>query len=320
MSVEVLAPGLLTSVQDLGRHGQRAAGVGSAGAVDPFSLRVANLLVGNPASAAGLEITLSGPTLRLRKAARIALCGADIEASVDGHALPGWRPVDLPAGSSLQLGPCRRGCRSYLAIAGGIATPPVMGSRATDLRAGFGGLDGRALRAGDRLPVGGYAPPRTRDIRIAPWWINPVPDLDFDPNLPLRVLPGSDATAPPDALYALPWQVTAASDRQGCRINGRPLALAEPGERVSAPVAPGTIQLPPKGQPIVLMAEAQTIGGYPRIGHVITADLPRLAQRRPGELVVFAPTDETEALTALADQHHRLARMALAIAAKRNPG
>ena len=141
--LDVLAGGLQTTVQDRGRVGLRHLGVGSAGALDGYSLRVANLLVGNDADAAVLEITLQGPRLRLREAARIAITGADIEARVDDVVLPGWRPIDLPAGTELALGPCRRGARAYLAFAGGVQVAPVLGSASTDLRAGFGGLEGR---------------------------------------------------------------------------------------------------------------------------------------------------------------------------------
>lgn len=312
MSIEVISPGLLTTVQDAGRIGQRHVGVGSAGAADAFSLAVANLLVGNPMDAAALEITLAGPTLRFARATRIALCGGMFEASIDGLPYPGQRAARLPAGATLSIGPCRQGCRAYLAVAGGIDVPRLMGSRSTDLRAGFGGHAGRALRRGDHLPVVGGAAHRG-PMQIDPRWMNLLPDLDPDPMRPLRVLPGRDACAPPNALFTQPWTVTAASNRQGCRLSGRPLVLSDPGERVSEPVTPGTIQLPPDGQPIVLMAEAQTVGGYPRIGHVIDADLPRLAQRRPGDRMVFAPIDEAGAEAAAAAQAHRLARMAIAI-------
>jgi len=306
--VEVLAPGLQTTVQDLGRVGYRHLGVGTAGALDGYSSRVANLLVGNAEASAVLEITLQGPRLRLHRAARIALTGADIDAHVDGVAIPGWRPVDLPANSELVLGPCRRGARAYLAVAGGLDVEAILGSASTDLRAGFG----RALVAGDRLGAASIAD--IDAIAIARWWIDPEPELDLRHAQAIRVLPGHDATAPVDALFAQPWRVAAQSNRQGLRLQGDALQLEHPGDRLSEPVAPGTIQLPPDGQPIVLLAEAQTVGGYPRIGHVIGADLPRLAQRRPGDSVQFVPVDAAAAHAAACAQRHRLTRIGLAIA------
>jgi KipI family sensor histidine kinase inhibitor len=305
--IEVIAPGLLTTVQDLGRFGHRHLGVGTAGALDAYSLRVANLLVGNDDDCAALESTLQGPRLRLRNAARIAITGADIDAHVDGVAIPGWRPVDVPAGSELVLGPCRRGARAYLAVAGGLDAERLLGSRSTDLRAGLG----RALVAGDVIATHGEVPADA--LSIARWWIDPHPDLDFAHPQPIRVLPGHDAPAPGDALFAQAWRVTAQSNRQGLRLQGDAMTLADPGERISEPVAPGTIQLPLDGQPIVLLAEAQTVGGYPRIGHVITADLPRLAQRRPGESVTFVAVDADEAHAAACAQRHRLTRIGMAI-------
>ena len=317
MSVQVLAPGLLTTVQDLGRTGWRHLGVGSAGALDAHAHALANLLAGNPPDAASLEITLAGPTLRFAQAARVALCGAEIDARCDGIVLPGARPWVLPAGATLALGACRRGARAYLAIGGGLDVPAVLGSRSTDLRGGFGGLGGRALREGDVLPLAVAA----QDVdapRVAPWWIDARPEAGADGAI--RVLAGADATQPGDALFRQAWRVAAASDRQGLRLEGdAPLQLADAGERVSAPVAPGTIQLPPDGRPIVLLADAQTHGGYPRIGHVIRADWPRLAQLRPGEAVRFAPVAPAQAQAAWRRQRHVLARLAWRIAAAPPP-
>lgn len=325
MSLELLAPGLLTTVQDAGRPGWRHAGVGVAGALDGWSLMVANLLVGNAMGAPALEITLAGPALHLHRATTVALCGAAIAAEADGVSLPGWRPVTLPAGATLRLGGCRDGARALLAVAGGIAVDAVLGSASTDLRGGFGGLGGRALRRGDVLAVGEATTPGhchcpgvgTDRVAIAHWWVDPAPDLDLGRDAVLHVLPGRDATAPADALCAQPWRVSAASDRQGLRLEGAALALADPGERASEPVAPGTVQLPPGGAPIVLLGDAQTHGGYPRIGHVIRTDRPRLAQLRPGDAVHFVACDVATAQALAEAQRHRLARMAIAIDAQR---
>jgi biotin-dependent carboxylase-like uncharacterized protein len=317
--IEVLAAGLLTTVQDAGRTGWRACGVGVGGAADIHSFALANRLVGNAEDVAALEITLTGPTIRLQRAATIALTGASIDAQADGIALPGWRPIALPAGCKLMLGACRRGARAYLAFDGGIDGVRVLGSRSTDLRGRFGGHEGRALRQCDVLrlapsltaPVGIDAP------RIASWWIDAEPDLDFSESVSVRVLPGSDATMPVDALLSQEFVVDAASDRQGLRLRGAALQVAEQRERISEPVVPGAVQLPPSGQPMVLLADAQTVGGYPRIGHVIAADLPRLAQRRAGQKLHFVAVDPVQAQRLNADQRARRARIALAIAARR---
>lgn len=326
MSVRVLAPGLLTTLQDSGRHGWRHLGVGSAGALDGFSHALANRLVGNASDALVMEISLRGPRLHFDRAARIALCGADINAEVDGISLPGWRPLTLPAGSTLELGVCRRGARVCLAVAGGFVVPRVLGSASTDLRGGFGGMRGRALAAGDVLPVAmlpASAAPTSdppdgaaQALKIAAWWIDPTPDLDFDQPAIIRVLPGRDALDPADALFEQAWTTGAASNRQGLRLEGAALSLQQPRESVSEPVAPGTIQLPSDGGPIVLLADAQTHGGYPRIGHAIGADRPRLAQLRPGDVVRFQPCTPRQARRLACEQRQRLARISLAISAR----
>lgn len=318
MRIEVRRGGLLTTLQDPGRPGHAALGLGAAGVADAYSSRVANLLVGNPVQAALLEVTLAGPVLHFEKAARLALCGADIQATVAGRPVPGWRPVELPAGSTLELGRCMRGARAYVAVAGGLQVPIVLDSAATDLRGHLGGFRGRALASGDVLESG--PPPRDlpprREPWEAPWWINPAPDIDFHASTVVGVMPGADASAPRDVLSCHAWQVEAGSDRQGLRLKGPHVALATPADRPSEPVLPGTIQCPPDGQPIVLLADAQTVGGYARIGHVAQADLPRLAQLRPGEMVCFHGIDADEAVALYRAQQARLARIELAIHAR----
>jgi len=317
MSIEVFAPGLLTTVQDRGRTGWRHLGVGCAGSLDEHAHVLANLLVGNPPDVATLEITLSGPRIRFERAARIALCGGDIDARCDGTTLPSARPILLPAGATLVLGACRRGARAYLAVGGGIDAPIVLGSRSTDLRGGFGGIEGRAVHAGDRIPLGDCHVVDVDAPRIASWWIDDVHDAPSGGAI--RVLPGGDDTNPPDGLFARTWRVASASDRQGLRLDGDVLQPADARERVSSPVAPGTIQLPSDGQPIVLLADAQTHGGYPRVGHVIRVDLPRLAQLRPGDALRFAPCTSTQAQAAWRSHRHSVARLALMIEQRLRP-
>jgi len=312
MNIHMLAPGLLSSIQDAGRHGFRHLGVGSAGAMDAYSHAIANLLVDNSVSAPVLEVTMAGPRLRIERATRIALCGADIVARCDGRDLPGWRTIDLPAGRELTIGHCRRGARAYLAVAGGFTMSPLLGSSSTDLRGGFGGFAGRALLSGDVLSM----EDSTIDadaIRVASWWIDPAPDLDFGSPAIIRMLPGRDATSPPDAVFAREWRVAVASNRQGLRLEGDAVQPANACERVSEPVAAGTVQLPPDGRPIVLLADAQTHGGYPRIGHAIVADRPRLAQLRPGDALRFVPCTTQQARRLHCEQRQRLARIAFAI-------
>jgi len=316
MSLTILAGGLLSSVQGRTRIGWRHLGVGGSGALDAFSFAVANLLAGNVADAATIEITLAGPRLHFDDAARIAICGAEIDANVDGQALPSWRRIDIPAGSELRLGTCRRGARAYLAIAGGLDIECVLGSPSTDLRAGFGGVAGRTLQAGDRLDWAGGFHPQCKRAVIDTRWIDPAPDLDFSAAPIIHVLPAGDALANAEALFTGTWKVGTASNRQGLRLEGAQLQIADPRERISEPVFPGTLQLPPDGQPILLLADAQTHGGYPRIGHVIHADWPRLAQLRAGDSLRFVPCDARQAQQKRLEQRQRLARMAIAIAAK----
>lgn len=309
--VEVVAAGAQSTVQDLGRHGCRHVGVGTAGALDPANATLANRLVGNPAQAAVLEIAMTGPTLDVIEPIRIALCGATAQArfeSRDGDvfAVPSGRPVTLPAGR-LRIGALRDGVRAWLAVSGGIDTPPVLGSRSTDLRGGFGGLDGRALRSGDRLPLGAYPPVEPKKAYAPAWWVSL--DAAISRDTPIRFVPACEAAS---ALRDRVWRVDARSDRQGLRLDGDVSTPTLP-EQVSAAVAPGTVQWPPDGRPIVLLADAQTVGGYPRLGHVIAADLPRLAQSRAGDALRFEAVDRATAVAASQRRRAEIARLEWAI-------
>lgn len=308
---QVLSPSVQTTVQDQGRHGMRHLGVARAGAMDPAALAMANRLVGNDEGDAGLEIALQGPRLRLPRACRIALTGAALTAWWNDVPLPMGRPLDLPAGE-LKLGAVRGGLRAWLAVAGGIDTSLVLGSRSTDLRGGFGGQEGRALSAGDRLPIGGGGSVRVRaQVPAFPaWWIDVDDPWTADRRV-LRYVPSSDPVA--SALSAQGWRTHADSNRQGLRMTGVTVA-AGAGHGVSEPVAVGTLQLPPDGQPILLLADAQTVGGYPRLGHVIACDLGRAAQLRPGEPVHFEPVTREQARSLAREHAHGLARLRIAIA------
>ncbi|ATE71514.1 biotin-dependent carboxyltransferase family protein [Lysobacter capsici] len=312
--IEVIAPGPLSHVQDLGRDGWRHLGIARGGALDPGCAALANALVGNDDEAAVLEFTLQGPSLRLPRPLRIAVMGAACDVRFEGQALPQARPIDLPAGD-LRLGGMRDGVYAWLAVQGGFDLPRVLGSRATDLRGGFGGLDGRALRAGDRLALGPHTRIDATMPRVPRWWIDPY--CEHEPQAPIRYRASQAPTVREAArqLGEQVWRVHAASNRQGLRLSGAALADAA-GSGLSEPVAPGTIQLPPDGQPIVLLADAQTVGGYPRLGHVIAADLPRLAQAGPNAGLRFRACDAAEAAMAARTARAEIARLWLAIDAR----
>lgn len=274
-------PGLLTTVQDLGRYGYQHLGVSPGGALDALDHRLANLLVGNPEEFATLEITVLGPTLVASRPLQIALCGAPFAFTCDGRPLPLGELIPVQAGARLAIGTAATGARAYLAVAGGFDVPLVMGSRSTALRDRFGGFDGRALRAGDVLPIGTADHARqASDAGVK----------RVSASGPVRFVDGPHWESLPDdarqRFLDASFAVSSNSDRMGLRLQGPAIDLALP-ELISSGVATGTIQLPPDGHPIVLLADRQTIGGYPRLGEVIAADLPRLAQLRPGDALRF---------------------------------
>ncbi len=316
MSVRVLKPGLLSSLQDRGRPSHAAIGVGRAGAMDGPAWQLANALVGNHGEEAAIECTLLGPSLHFEQAAVIALTGAPIAARVGERSLPAWTACYLPAGSVLQLGGMALGCRSYLAIRGGFAVSPVLGSRSSDLHARLGHADGRALGAGDLLPVGPSDPlhtlPASRGVSVLPWGLDPQPWFDFGQQ-PIALLHGSHwgqlDEASQQRVLGGSFIVSKDSNRTASRLDTPRLRLREPLELISEAALPGTMQLPPSGQPIVLMAEAPVTGGYPRIGQVAAVDLARLAQRRAGDTVCFRPSTLEQALARLAEREQRLARL-----------
>lgn len=305
--IEIIRPGALASVQDLGRTGFRRFGVGSCGAMDRLAVTVGNRLLGNAPGCAAIEFTLGRAAVRFHADMRVALAGAECGATLDGTPVWSWHAFDAHAGEVLVLPPPRGGTHAYLCVAGGIAVEPVMGSRSTDLKAGFGGLDGRALQEGDRLPVGRAGLPADGDwIGVqAPAWALPA-DVDGKAT-PVRMLPGPEyedfEAESQQALWQADWVVTPNSNRMGLRLNGP--ALARRADRsadlLSHGVVPGVMQVPPAGQPIALMADAQTTGGYPKIGVVIGADLWRLAQVPLGAAVRFVPVTLAQAAAAQAE-------------------
>jgi antagonist of KipI len=310
-AVEVVRPGVQTTVQDQGRFGWQSHGVPVGGAVDGVALAMANVLVGNPADAAALEWARRGPVLRFLSERLVAVTG------VEPEGWPAWRPRLVRAGETIDLRQVgERGMRGYLAIAGGIDVPPVLGSRSTCLAGGFGGLRGRTLRAGDQLVVG---EPKVTLAR--PGWYAALAWEERAPEVTVvRVVPGPQA----DRFARWSWRVFTEStfralpesDRMGLRLEGATLTIEEPVEMISAAVAPGAVQVPPDGQPIVLLADRQTLGGYPQIGYVITADLPKLAQVRPRGRVRFEEVSLDEAERARHLQNRDLQVLGVGVMAK----
>jgi biotin-dependent carboxylase-like uncharacterized protein len=281
--VEVVRAGALTTVQDAGRFGYAHLGVPVAGPIDGPALRRANRLVGNPPGAAGLEITLSGCRLRPRHATIVAVTGAGVSRlRVDGQPAVAGVPVAVPAGAVLDIGPARTGVRTYVAVAGGIDVAPVLGSRATDTLCGLGPP---VLRDGDVLPVGAPTGSPTADRSSPAAHDSPAAD-------PLRFTAGPRAdwftAAALDTLSAAVYTVSMRSNRVAARLDGPALERAVPGELPSEGLVLGAIQVPASGQPLVFLADHPTTGGYPVIGVVEPADLPRLGQCRPGAAVRFA--------------------------------
>jgi antagonist of KipI len=306
MSILVVRPGMLTTVQDLGRFGHQHEGVSVGGAMDGPALRLANALVGNPESDAALEVTLMGPTLEFQDDAVISITGADLSAMLDNRPIPKLRAVKVEAGSQLTFGERVNGCRAYIAFRGGIDVPMVLGSRSTYLRARMGGFNGRALAKGDVLAIGDAD---AGAGNLVPPMLMPAAPRD---DVTVRAMRGRHFDALSIASRAAvfsadaePFRISAQSDRMGYRLDGPPLVLQHSMEIVSEPVAFGTVQLPARGSPIILMADRQTTGGYPRILQVASVDLPLLAQAAPGTRVRFSEIslDEAQDLYIARERH-----------------
>lgn len=306
-ALEITKPGLLTSVQDLGRHGHQAAGVPVAGPMDTFSHRLANHLVGNDPDAATLEITLIGPEVLVEADTTMAIVGALFEVTCDGRPVPMGASFGMQRGQRLKFGRIVQGARAYLAVAGGLLTGVVLGSRATHLVSRMGGVEGRALRAGDRLPVQDRT--ESRPSRKANGLTLPTGG-----RARLRMIAGpQDSWFHPDSLKALAgvsFRISPRSNRMGYRLEGPPLVRTQDGELISEPVGMGAIQVPSAGEPILLMADRQTAGGYPKVGHVISADLPLAAQLAPGDFIELILCSRPEAVAALIARERQLLRYA----------
>jgi antagonist of KipI len=310
MKAVALRAGFLTSVQDLGRTGFRQFGVSTSGALDPFALRVANLLVGNDEDAAGLEITLGGLQLRFEDERVVAWCGGEFDVRIGSTALPAGHAAHLQAGEELNFSRAQIGCRAWLAISGGIDVPIVLGSRSTDLRANFGGFDGRPLRDSNRLALATWPGSPIPATGVSSWtaphdWVSPGRSKPI-----LRFIRGIDWSQFNDVTTQRftehEFAVSPDSDRMGTRLDGPELKRVDESDLISEAVAPGTIQVPPSGKPILLLGDCQTIGGYPKIGHVITVDLGVAAQLRAGDHVRFSEVSLADAHRLLLERERQL--------------
>ncbi len=358
-TLEVLAPGLLTTVQDLGREGFGPMGVSPSGAADSVSLRIGNQLVGNDEGAAGLEMTLLGGTFQFHGACVTALTGSDFGATLDGAAVPPWISFDARPGQTLRLGPTRSGARCYLCIHGGISVPPFLGSASTHLLSGLGGYEGRALRRGDVLKIRDAQGARNEGTGKSACSTGIVHDAhrarkvgakvleSLAPRKVLRVTPGPQSDwfskAALKAFYANVYRVTEEANRMGLRLDGPRLPEGAHrdasekargdasgkvrgdasgkvrGEMISEGVSLGAIQIAAGGLPIILFVEQQTTGGYAKIANVISTDLHSLGQLRPRDEIRFELVSFESARKLLIEQEKLLASAELIVSASGPP-
>ncbi|UZJ76939.1 biotin-dependent carboxyltransferase family protein [Fictibacillus sp. KU28468] len=297
MTIKIDKPGMLTSLQDLGRYTYQQYGVIVNGAMDPFAHTAANLLVGNPEGEATLEVTLTGPKLTFGIDTYIAICGADLTPSINEKPIENWRTISVKEGDVLEFGKCKWGCRAYIAVAGGFDTKREMGSKSTYLRAGIGGYKGRALKEGDTLSVcsdGDSFHPVSLN-----WFVSHELRAVYSNKNTIRAVKGRHfelfTKESQAAFFNEGFKISTQSDRMGYRAEGTALQLEEQREILSEPVLFGTVQVPSEGKPIILMADRQTTGGYPKIAQAAYVDLPKLAQAKPGDSIVFQEISDEEA-------------------------
>ena len=329
MAIEVISGGALTTVQDLGRFGHAAQGFGACGACDKHAMGLSNALLGNPLGLAVVECTLQGATFRFPDGGVVAIAGANPAVTLNGQPAPAYRPLRLATGDVLALGAIADGVRSYLAVWGGVALPPLMGSRATDLRTHIGGLRGRALRAGDRLPIEPVSPalwqatPQSMQ-RLAKLDALGVSDWMRHAHGPYRYIGGQRialvrAVAGPqahrfsqaamDAFTRGLYRVAVDSNRMACRLQGDPVPALQGYDILSDGIAEGSVQVAANGLPIVMLADHQTTGGYAKIATVISVDVPTLAQLRPGDSVAFRLVPPEEGVRAARQEHALLTQI-----------
>lgn len=326
-SMIMVQPGLLTTVQDRGRRGYAAQGYRTCGAVDSYAYQLGNALLGNPADAASLEFTLQGGSIRFTEDTLYAITGADVSAAVDDIPVSSYAAHWAPAGSTLRIGMAAQGLRIYLAVGGGITTPLVLGSRATDLKCHLGGYEGRALRQGDELPIGYDIEQvsrmwgRLRARRMTEPLSDPVlrTGTHLQTTLQGITVPCLRAVAgPQEAAFTEAglhtfchsvYTLTPDCDRMACKLTGDAIEMVRGADIVSDGIAAGSVQISANGQPIVMLADHQTTGGYAKIATVIRADLPVLAQLRPGQRIAFMFITPEEAVSAARQQAAQLQRI-----------
>jgi len=301
---EVIQPGPLTTIQDLGRYGYQQYGVPPSGALDNYAFRIGNLLVGNQESAASLEITLFGCQLRVLQDTTVAVTGADLSATLNGNPVPMWESIPVRRGDIISFPLPKSGCRAYLAVTGGIDVPLVMSSAATYTRASIGGLDGRALRKGDILQTAEATHPTMR-ARVPPEYI-PL----YQQQIELRVILGpQDNCFTEDGIRTFlqsDYTASTQADRMGYRLEGPKIQHRETADIISDGIPLGAVQVPGDGLPIILLADRQTTGGYTKIATAISVDIPKLAQAKPGDKVRFRQVSEDEALIALQEYEQKI--------------
>jgi antagonist of KipI len=302
MSITVISPGFLTTVQDLGRHHSAHWGVSPSGTADAVSLRLGNLLVSNPPNGAALEMTLVGGSFQFESPCIISLAGSDFGATIDDQPIPLWQTISVEAGQVLQFGPTNSGARCYLCVGGGIAVPPILSSASTHLLTGLGGFKGRALRAGDRLGLAA----RMTNSPTKQWTVKKeVLDRLFAAG-PVGVTAGPQVdmfdVETRSVFYSSAYVVKEESNRMGLRLSGPRLNRVTQDDMTTEGVSLGAIQVPPDGEPIILFVEHPTTGGYPKIANVISADLHRVGQLRPRGSLRFELLSYEKALERLSEQ------------------
>jgi len=327
MTIEIKNPGLLTTIQDIGRYGYQKYGVIVSGAMDSLSLRIANLLVGNDEHEATLEITLYGTTIKFNQDHLIAITGGNLQPTLDNEPIFMWRPIFVRKGSILKFNGAKSGCRAYVSIAGGFLIPTQLGSKSTYLKAHIGGFKGRALKKGDTIKCGNRSDTAQTLIErmpnakhYFPWSVIYHAWFSFYKTETIRILKGSEYErfdeASKQKLVNNPYTISPQADRMGYQLKGEKLCLTKHFELLSEAVTYGTIQVPADGMPIILMADRQTTGGYPKIAQVISADLPKLAQMQPHQKIIFKIVSQKKAERELLIQEEKLKQLTIGIQTK----
>jgi antagonist of KipI len=318
MTIEVLSPGLYTTIQDLGRRGFQHNGISPGGVMDTFSHRIANILVGNDESFATIEMTLTGAKLKFNQTLYIAITGADLTPTIDGYRVENWRKIKVEKGSILTFKKRQSGCRGYLAVSGGFKGDKWLGSSSTSLQVKLGGYKGRTLKQHDVLEVNDSNNLSFDDV--VNWKVSPHLYRFYEQRAQLQVIKGKQfdqfTKKTVDQFFNQLYSVSVNSNRMGYRLEGVPLTRKDNQSLISEGVSNGTVQIPADGKPIILMADRQTIGGYPKLAQVITVDLAKLAQCVPGERVGFSLVSLEEAHRKYCEIEKEISQLKVAVKLK----